>query len=164
MAIITVLRQSDIFYGLSAGQLEAIAAICEQHTYQAGEVLFEENSSSDELYIIAQGEIEIQVNPDVIGDTALVGPQTIATLRRGQSFGEIALVDEGLRSAAASCAQNDTHLVVLRRQKLMDLCDDQPRLGYLLMRNLAADLAMKIRNTDLQVREHITWGRQQSSS
>jgi hypothetical protein len=39
----------------------------------------------------------------------------------------------------------------------MLLCDTYPQLGYRLMRNLAADLAMKIRHTDLQVREQLTW-------
>ena len=41
----------------------------------------------------------------------------------------------------------------------MNLCETYPRLGYLLMRNLAADLAMKIRNTDLNMREQLTWNR-----
>jgi hypothetical protein len=39
----------------------------------------------------------------------------------------------------------------------MLLCDTYPQLGYRLMRNLAADLAMKIRNTDLLIRERLTW-------
>jgi len=87
------------------------------------------------------------------------GAMTIATLRRGQSFGEVALVDEGLRSASARCSRQDTHLIVIPRDKLMLLCDTYPQLGYRLMRNLAADLAMKIRHTDLQVREQLTWSK-----
>ena len=110
-----------------------------------------------ELYIIAAGEVEILVDPSLIGKETTAGAFTIATLRRGQSFGEVALVDEGLRSAGASCSQQDTHLVVIPRDKLMLLCDTYPQLGYRLMRNLAADLAMKIRHTDLQVREQLTW-------
>jgi len=49
--------------------------------------------------------------------------------------------------------------VLIPREKLMLLCDTYPQLGYRLMRNLAADLAMKIRNTDLHVREYLTWMR-----
>ncbi len=49
--------------------------------------------------------------------------------------------------------------MVIPREKLMVMCDTYPQLGYRLMRNLAADLAMKMRNTDLQVREHLTWVR-----
>lgn len=158
----TILKQADIFYELTDSQLELVASICTERTYQTGEILFEENTRGDELFVIANGEVEIQVNPDLIGGGTVTGPQTIATLRRGQSFGEVALVDEGLRSASARCAQHDTHLVVIPRDKLMLLCDTYPQLGYRMMRNLAADLATKIRNTDLQVREQLTWGRQRS--
>lgn len=162
MSLMTVLRQADIFYELTDSQLEQVAAICEERTFEAGEIVFEENTHGDELYVIAFGEIEIQVNPALISGRETAGPQTIATLRRGQSFGEIALVDEGLRSASARCAQHDTRLIIIPRDKLMYLCEAQPQLGFRLMRNLAADLAMKIRNTDLQVREQLTWGPEHS--
>ena len=37
------------------------------------------------------------------------------------------------------------------------LCETYPQLGYRLMYNLAADLAMKIRNTDLRIREQLLY-------
>jgi CRP/FNR family transcriptional regulator, cyclic AMP receptor protein len=158
MSVISVLKQADIFYELSNTQLELIASICSEKTFPQGQIIFEENTPGDELYILANGEVEIQVNPAVVGRDSGEST-TIATLRRGQSFGEVSLVDEGLRSARALCAQPDTRLVIIPREKLMLLCDTYPQLGYRLMRNLAADLAMKIRNTDLQVREYLTWMR-----
>jgi CRP-like cAMP-binding protein len=159
MSVIPYLKQTDVFYEMTPTQLELIASISGERTYQAGEIVFEENTTGQELYIIAKGEVEIQVDPVLINPGDQGGAQTIATLRRGQSFGEVALVDEGVRSARARCSQNDTHLIVIPRDKLMLLCDTYPHLGYRLMRNLAADLAMKIRNTDLQVREYVTWMR-----
>ncbi len=159
MSVVPILSQADIFEELSKTQLELIGSICQERHYQADDVLFEENTPGDEMYIIASGEVQIQVDPSLIDDTDSTGSITIATLRRGQSFGEVALVDEGLRSASARCSQQDTHLIVIPRDKLMLLCDTYPQLGYRLMRNLAADLAMKIRHTDLQVREQITWNK-----
>lgn len=159
MSVVPILSQADIFEELSKTQLELIGSICQERHYQADDVLFEENTPGDEMYIIASGEVQIQVDPSLIDGTDTTGSMTIATLRRGQSFGEVALVDEGLRSASARCSQQDTHLIVIPRDKLMLLCDTYPQLGYRLMRNLAADLAMKIRHTDLQVREQITWSK-----
>lgn len=156
MSVASILNQADIFEELTKTHLELIASIATERHYQTGDVIFEENTSGDEMYIIASGEVEIQVNPAMIGSDNKV-PHTIATLRRGQSFGEVSLVDEGLRSASARCSHQDTHLIVIPREKLMLLCDTYPQLGYKLMRNLAADLAMKIRHTDLQVREQLTW-------
>ena len=154
------LKQTDIFFELTPTQLELVASLCEERRLNTSDIVFEENSPSDELYIIAQGEIEIQVDPSMVADDTarLVGPVTIATLRRGQSFGEISLVDQGLRSATARCAQHGTQLLVIPRDKLMSLCDTYPQLGYRLMRNLAADLALKIRNTDMRIREELLYG------
>lgn len=157
MPITSILKQADIFYELTNTQLELVASICQEKTYQQGDLVFAENTAGDALYVIADGEVDIQVDPGMIGNETTIGPQTIATLRRGQSFGEVALVDEGVRSAAACSIQHNTRLVIIPRDKLMLLCDTYPQLGYRLMRNLAADLAMKIRNTDLQVREHLIW-------
>ena len=159
MSVVNVLKQADIFYELTGTQLELVASICSEQHYQAEDIIFEENTPGTELYVIANGEVGIIVNPALVGKEERGGSFTIATLRRGQSFGEVSLVDEGLRSAGAKCTQPDTQLTIIPRDKLMLLCDTYPQLGYRLMRNLAADLAMKIRHTDLQVREQLTWSR-----
>ncbi len=159
MSVVSTLEQADIFEDLSSTQLELIGSICKERRCHANERVFEENTPGDEMYIIADGEVEIQVDPSTIGSPSGRGPHTIAVLRRGQSFGEMSLVDEGLRSASALCTQASTRLIVIPRDKLTLLCETYPQLGYRMMRNLAADLAMKIRHTDLQVREQLTWSR-----
>jgi len=148
--LVNFLQQSDIFYQLTPPQLELVANLCKVVSYQEGDIIFKENSTSKELYIIMQGEVHI-----TIGTQA--GEVVIAKLRRGQSFGEIALVDEGLRSASARAAQKDTSLIIIQREQLIMLCESYPQLGYRLMHNLAMDLAMKIRNTDLQIRERLLY-------
>lgn len=154
MNVVSVLRQADIFSDFSPTQLELVASLCQVRPLGAGEVVFEESASSDELYVIAEGEIDILVDPALIRaqDSPTAEPAPIARLRRGQSFGEIALVDQGLRSASARSAHAGTQLVVIPRSRLVLLCESDPILGYRLMRNLAADLAAKLRNTDLQLR------------
>jgi len=157
VSITTILRQADIFYEFNPTHLEMVASICQERTYNMGDIVFEQNTPGTELYVIAAGEVDIQIDPSLAGKDAGGSAQTIATLRRGQSFGEVALVDEGLRSARARCAVDNTRLIIIARERIMLLCDTYPALGYRLMRNLAADLSMKIRNTDLQVREYLTW-------
>jgi CRP/FNR family transcriptional regulator, cyclic AMP receptor protein len=159
VSIIPLLKQADILMEMTSTQLELIAGIAHEIYYQMGDLVFSERSPGDELYIIADGAVDIQLDPSLIGAEQSGDLVTVATLRRGQSFGEVALVDEGLRSAAARAAQHNTHLIMIPREKLMLLCDAHPQLGYRLMRNLAADLAMKIRNTDLAVREKLIWSR-----
>jgi CRP/FNR family transcriptional regulator, cyclic AMP receptor protein len=158
------LKQADIFYQLTPTQLELVADLCQECTYALGEIILEEGTHSMDLYIIAHGEVEILVNPAIVGGPESPrGMVTIAVLRRGQSFGEIALVDEGMRSATVRAAQKETRLLILPRESVMELCEAHPDLGYQLMYNIAADLAMKIRNADLQIRETLLYGKKNQS-
>jgi CRP/FNR family cyclic AMP-dependent transcriptional regulator len=154
MKLVSILRQADIFTDISPAQLDLVASLCQVRSLKEGDEVFEENAASDELYVIAEGEVDILVDPALISRPGRRsgGPAVIARLRRGQSFGEVALVDQGLRSASARSASEDTQLVVIPRDRLIDLCENDPTLGYRLMRNLAADLAVKLRTTDLQLR------------
>ncbi|MBN2146357.1 MAG: cyclic nucleotide-binding domain-containing protein [Anaerolineales bacterium] len=155
----SILKQADIFYKLNPAQLEMISSLCEEKSFQANEIIFLEGTSSDDLYIIIQGEVDIQVNPALVSDSLEdeYQPITIATFRRGQSFGEIALVDKGVRSATARARVDQTRLLIIPSQKLNSLCDTDPLLGYRLMKNLAADLSLKIRSTDLRIREELLY-------
>ncbi len=155
-SLVNFLKQSDIFYQFTPTQLEMVANLCQEMVFNDKEIIFQENSGSKELYVIAQGEVDILIHQSTASDADKNGT-AVARLRRGQSFGEVALVDEGLRSASARAAQKDTRLIVIQRDKLIMLCETYPQLGYRLMYNLAADLAMKIRNTDLRIREQLLY-------
>jgi len=155
--LVNFLKQSDIFYQFTPTQLELVANLCEEVVFHADEVIFKENSGSKELYVIVQGEVDILINRGTTGSLSSKSRTAVARLRRGQSFGEVALVNEGLRSASAHAAQKDTRLLVIPREKIIMLCETYPQLGYRLMYNLAAGLAMKIRNTDLRIREQLLY-------
>jgi CRP-like cAMP-binding protein len=156
-SLVNFLKQSDIFYQFTPTQLELVANLCQEVVFNSGDIIFRENNASTELYVIAQGEVDILINSGMSGDGGNGQDTPVARLRRGQSFGEVALVDEGLRSATARASQKDTRLLVIPREKLIMLCETYPQLGYRLMNNLAADLAMKIRNTDLRIREQLLY-------
>ena len=157
MSHLTALKDADIFYSLTGEQLSKIAAICTEIALSEDTTVFGENSLGDELYVVAQGTVEIQVDPAMLGPETSTGPKTVATLRRGQAFGEVALVDQGLRSASVRVVEDGTRLLVIRRSDLIALCEQDYQLGYMIMRNIATDMAFKIRNADLVVREQLLW-------
>jgi CRP-like cAMP-binding protein len=152
---VNFLKQADIFDQLTNTQLEMIVEICHEEIFQAGELIFPEGSESDELYIIVQGKADIFLTSYPVNHHPNMGysQNLLAQLRPGQSFGEVALVDHGLRSATARASQSNTRLLVIPRQTLMEICEQYPQLGYRLMKNLALDLALKLRITDLRTRE-----------
>ncbi len=153
-SVIATLSLTDIFDNLNPAQLELVAALCEPVSLRRQEVLFRENEGSDDLYVIVRGEVDVLVDPGLITARPQREPVVLTTLRAGQVFGEIALVDQGLRSATARAGDGSAELLRIARGRMMLLCDTYPELGYKIMRNLAADLAMKIRNTGLTIRQY----------
>ncbi|MCA9922809.1 MAG: cyclic nucleotide-binding domain-containing protein [Anaerolineales bacterium] len=156
-SIAAILSITELFDNLTETQLELVASICESGTYEPGDVLVKEHESSSEMYIISRGGVEVLMDPTFVGaklDDGSVAPVVLTELRQGQVFGEVALVDQGIRSATIRVSQNNTHLLRIPRERLMLLCDAYPELGYKLMKNVAADLAFKIRNTDLTIRQY----------
>ena len=155
-SIRTILATTEIFDNFSDAQLTLVAALCTPVTYSRGHVVLNENEASDEMYIIGRGGVEVLVNPGAVGDAAQqrLEPVVLTELRQGQIVGEVALVDQGVRSATIRVSRDDTLLLRLRRDQLMRLGETYPVLGFKLMRNLAAELATKIRNTDWLVRQY----------
>jgi len=156
MQLLSILRQVDIFYEIPKTALERVATVCREVVFKKGEIIVKENTPSDELYIITEGIVEIIIDPGLLGP-ASTGETVIANLWPGQTFGEIGLVDRGMRSASARAAADNTTLQAISRDDLIKLCESDDHFGYLLMRNIASDLAFKIRNTDLMLREQLLW-------
>ena len=154
-SISAILSVTDIFDTFTETQLQLVAALCESQTYQTGDILLRENDQTTEMYVIARGGVEVIMNPTFVSNDVTEGEMVVLTeLRQGQVFGEVALVDQGMRSATIHVSQANTVLLRIARKRLMQLCDTYPELGYKLMKNLAADLAFKIRNTDLTIRQY----------
>jgi CRP-like cAMP-binding protein len=81
-------------------------------------------------------------------------PSTINMLYKGQCFGEMILLNSAVRSATVVAAEATT-LIVIREPEFRRLCDANPRIGYVVIRNLAQDLAYKLRSSNLLLRGNI---------
>jgi CRP/FNR family transcriptional regulator, cyclic AMP receptor protein len=157
-----ILQVVDIFSDLKSEYLEQVFRICKEETYRQLQVICEENSPSQEIFVILDGEVEILVNVAPDPDQQTIYEQ-IALLDRGATFGEVALVDQGLRSATARCASKLCRVLVIDRQDFMRLMRAYPELGFQIMTNLAGDLCFKIRRTNFIMREKLLYAREGKS-
>jgi CRP/FNR family cyclic AMP-dependent transcriptional regulator len=153
MSVTKLLQHTELFLGLSPEQVEQVAALGRETTHNSGDVIISEGAPSHEMYIICDGMVEVEVVkgtvPDVSGAPQL---SSIVRLGQGQVFGEMALVDSGARSATVRCAKDDTILFVIPHQDFWALCEGDHRIGFIVMRNIAADLSFKLRHRNLQER------------
>jgi CRP/FNR family transcriptional regulator, cyclic AMP receptor protein len=147
--VIDNLRRAEIFAGLLDEELLKVAELCRALRVPAGKAVFNEGDGGDELYIIHEGNVRVMINSRKPDGT--FAPSTINMLYKGQCFGEMILLNSAARSATVVAADATT-LIVIRESDFRQLCDANPRIGYVVIRNLAQDLAYKLRSSNLLLR------------
>jgi hypothetical protein len=144
LAIINLLRPLSMFASLGDGELRKIARLFTQKLYRPGDYIFSKGDSGDEAYIVLRGQINIQLER---------GVHPVASIAPGKIFGELAFLDGSPRNAFAAAVQ-PTILLVVHRAAFQDLVRREPNLGMVVMRNLACDLAAKLRAADSALAAH----------
>src|SRR5690348_16693214 len=107
--ILHVLKQIEVFHGLNEAQLGSIAQITQRVSYASGDTIIEQDTPGDSMFIIAAGQVEV-LKRDSEGEM-----QTALFLGEGQVFGELALLDQGLRTATIVADDDPTVLYTLER-------------------------------------------------
>lgn len=122
-----MLQCSPLFRGLPPPAFERIAALATQRQYREGEVVCSQGDPGDALYAVVSGSIRISTGtPD--------GREIFLNIMEsGDTFGEIALLDGGTRTASA-VAIAPSELVMLRREHLFALLEKEPRVALELLR------------------------------
>jgi len=123
----------------------ALAAVLVERSVAAGEIVFRQGETTDELYFIRCGKVRILAAGD---DGSLLH---IATFGRGDFFGDMAFLDTGARSATA-IAEAPMQLYALSRAKLDAVASVHPRLGQQLFAAIAHTLAIRLRQADSEIR------------
>jgi CRP/FNR family cyclic AMP-dependent transcriptional regulator len=142
------LKQLDVFNELSEQELASVAALCKEASFKAGDLILAIKDPAESFFVIRQGNVQIITNTDVLESKPELIDAVMVSLGKGQTFGEMALVDRGARSATVR-AGSDTDVYVIDCNEFLNLCYENTHLGFLVMRNIAADLSFKLRYRNL---------------
>ena len=141
----SVLRRCALFESLSAEQLAKVAEIAVRRDVAAGDVLFREGSSGDEMYVVVSGTVRI--SKDIPG----AGEEALTLLGPGTYFGEMAAIDDAPRSADA-VAHTACALLAIRRDDLDRLMFLDKDLAYALLWAFVRTLSSRLRETNEKLR------------
>lgn len=136
-----LLQTIPIFSRLDPDRLEEIVPLFKEKTYQAGEILFRENTFGDRLYIIVDGQIAISKR-EKGGEEST----ELALRRKGDIFGEMSLLDEEPRFATAK-ALKTAKVLELSKPNFFTMLNDHPLIAYQIMRILSS----RLRQSDLHL-------------
>jgi CRP/FNR family transcriptional regulator, cyclic AMP receptor protein len=86
-----LIQQVPLFAGLGKKDLQGLASSMKERTFEAGDTIASEGQSGVGFFIIEDGEA-----------TVTVGGEELGTMKAGDSFGEVALIDDGARTATVT--------------------------------------------------------------
>jgi uncharacterized membrane protein len=134
------LARVPLFKRLEAHELEHLAEEIDQVNYKAGDTIFNEHDRGDALYILEEGNVRIWVYDDDVKEV------TLAQLKPGDFFGELAVLDRGERSSSAT-AVTDIHLHRLSSDDFQKFLTDHPDAAI----DVICEIAQRMRQTNLLV-------------
>ncbi|MBW8888979.1 MAG: Crp/Fnr family transcriptional regulator [Fibrobacteres bacterium] len=136
-----LLRGVDLFSALDDAQVDTLASMIIEKGFKKGEIiLMEDDDTSQSLFIIAKGEVKVVL-------TAEDGREAIlASLKEGDFFGEMSLLDGEPRSATVRAVE-DSRLLTIRREDFLSALRKQPDLALTLL----GEMSKRLRRSNRQI-------------
>ena len=111
-----MLKDTPLFSHLTESQLKALSSRFKEEEVDRGDLIFSEGSKGDSFYIIKSGNVDV-----------VSGGRPLASLKKGDCFGEMALLTEQERAATVR-AVVDAELLSLSKSNFDSLLKDDPKL------------------------------------
>ena len=135
-----VLARTELFGGIDEVTQRRIAEHVTERVVERGQCVFTQDQSGDGMYVLAEGAVKLFVSSRDGGIVELVRHRPPAT------FGEVALLDGGPRSASAEATERSV-LLVVTRPELLALLRSEEQVAEALLRILGA----MVRRTTRQI-------------
>lgn len=140
--MISFLERIPLFQDLTKQELLKIEKIIDQATYQKKEFIFLEEEVGDAFYIILSGLVKV-FKTDSNGRE-----RTLSLLDNKDFFGEMALLDDNLRSASVK-AIKESKVLVIEKSKFRRLVADYPDISL----KIIAILSQRLRKANNQIKD-----------
>jgi CRP-like cAMP-binding protein len=131
---VAILKTVSLFAETPEGALEDVARLLEEVAYPAGVAIFEKGDLGDCLYAISMGRVRVHD-----------GEMTLNFLGVGDVFGEMAAIDPEPRSASVTAVE-DTQLLRLDQESLLQLMDRHPEVTRGILHILSQHLRARMRD------------------
>lgn len=141
------IKKIHFFKGLDDQELSQVANICEEHNFGAGELCQVEGQSTNKIQLIVTGRVgAVRHIPNV---TYCSSEIILDTLHDGDIFGWSALIKGTPWSTLR--VLDPLEVLTLDSNDLLSLCERNNHVGYILMKNLSALIASRLRRNRMSI-------------
>lgn len=144
--MVAKLREISLFRDIPEDQLEPLADACRVKEYRAREVIFREYDTAKDVYFVLKGHASI------VACEPRVGCRQIMTVGDGDLLAWSAVLGQPRLTATARTIDNSTVLAI-DGEKLLNVCKSNTELGFEIMRRTAEVLADRLHGLRVQLLE-----------
>lgn len=127
--------QGDLIWGMPHLFVKAFMDITTKKSYEKGQIIFSEGEEAAFFYTLIQGSVKLS-----IGET---GREVYIVNQTGEVFGWSSLMERGLYTTSAECLE-PTSLLLIEKEKLESLLNDNPANGMIFYKNLSQTLGDRL--------------------
>lgn len=138
------LARVDIFKDLDSADLDRLAPLFDPVDLQPGQVVFQQGTSADFLYILLEGKVVVNFKPY---DGPLL---TVANILPGGIFGWSAVLGRQIYNSTAVAACEST-AIRIKGDELRTACERYPATGVIILETLASAIAERLESTRAQI-------------
>jgi CRP/FNR family transcriptional regulator, cyclic AMP receptor protein len=142
-----LLRRYPFFVSLNDDQLKAIAMIAEEKTYPKDTILIKENTSATRLVLLLEGDVDLIYSGG--GEGAIVN-SLVGSIAPGEVYGVSSLI-EPYKFISSARATAPVKVVEIDGMALRALMEVDQKLGYTMMRNIAAAVLERLKYTQVEL-------------
>jgi CRP-like cAMP-binding protein len=145
MVTIENLKKTDTFKTLDDSQLKGLASIAKRESHSAGTMLFKQGEDASNFFIIEEGSVLLQMDVDMGSDRRSVKLDA-AVITQGHSIGWSVFAEPHRYTLNARCLDN-VKVISFNADQFKSLLDQNPELGYEVMKGIVRMLATRLSNT-----------------
>jgi len=128
-----VLKEFGLFKGLDDSELTKIPKLCHKRILDKGTLYFTQGKKATEVHLCRSGKVNIVVRLSGPWGTEVV----VYNAGAGQVFGWSSILEPSIYTASAVCVER-TEDIYIKAPDLLNLFEEEPHIGYVLMRNLSS--------------------------
>jgi CRP/FNR family cyclic AMP-dependent transcriptional regulator len=142
-----LLRRYPFFALLDEKQLDALAEISQERSYPQDALLVKENSDATCLALLMEGDVDLIFSG---GGEGAISNALVGSIAPGEVYGVSSLI-EPYRYTATARATMPVKVIELDGVALRGLVEKDPRLGYVMMRNVSIAVLERLRYTQVEL-------------
>ena len=146
--VVEIIEKLALFTGISRSILLKLATLFNEKIFNKDEFIFTEGSAGNSMMIVVSGEVRISQTDESVEEALIV-------LKKGDLFGEMAMLEELPRTATV-IANTNVIILEIKRDDFLKFLNENSQAGVDILLRLAKTISSRLREADSKLKVFVS--------